>query len=755
MTYRTPESLIRSIMSGTINESVASDHMNPALKTSDTARLTGAVEVLKASGVTSAEIKDNAISVSPAETMQASNILDAAFMHGLITVKPHLTSSNALLMPEPHVPAPEFAKEEKVEEANINMKLPDQKDAEDQTPEGDVVVNDINIELKPRSLRNRTENQVKKVDETYDVTNPTAKVPHENLVAQVMDGARPKISKGDIKGSTKHLVKSVKRQAGIAKAAKKLAKEEVELNELSYSRLKSYEKKGSVEVANAAKKNKLDKRIATRAAYVAKAKEKSATKLKKAAFGEEANPVANIVAICEGMRKVETLHSECGKHHATIHRDTDYNEYRVKFHINGKHHEPADSFHGDHDDAHHTAKAELKRMTKLNGALKESSLEEVKSLLEEEQIDELSKALLGRYVKKAAGKMADHGFDTGRASQDPKGDDKFHASFDKLSKRQKGLTKAVNKLTSEEVAKEGEIPFQIDEISKETLKRYIPKAEASRDKNFDLHSVHQNAARKMSNPEAKSNAYKKAHAHFDKGARRDSGVEKAKERLKEDAEQIDEITKIGTYSNHFGHTLTMHRSPNDPKHHMLVHNGQVVKTHHGSAEDFHKSLTKDGFHGALHEETIEEVSKGTLTNYVIKASSSKRDHLQKGAAAMARGNAAKGEPETKVAHQKVGQKHMLKANRRHEGIQKASKKIAEEVDLTEAKADAEKAKKVLFKHPEADAIGKTMMSATKHFNYVQDAVDHVYNNHSKNLSYEDFDKIRPHLEDHFKKSGLK
>jgi hypothetical protein len=938
MTYRTPESLIRDIMSRKpLNESaIAQDNMTPSLKTDDTARLTGAVEVLRASGVASAEIKGNAISVTAAEVNIAANVLDAAFLHGMITVKPMLTSPEAVEMPVASNPALSVAKEETetVEEGSVNLKLPDQKDAEDQTSESNLSVQGT-ITAEPRTLRNRMENQVKKVDEDVEDVEQVDELSKGTLSSYV-DKAVSDIhnkgfksgaaySKGDTAGTVDHSVKSIKRQIKIGKAVKKLAKEEaekaeesVELTELSYTKLKSYEKKGSAQVADAAKKNKLDSRIAKRANYVAKAKQKSTVKLKKAAFGEEASPVQKLVSLCEALKIRETLHSESGDHHAKIYRDTEFGEHRVKYFPHGKHHEPADSFHSDHDDAHHTAKQELRRMDKFSGALKESTEEEIKALQEDEQLDELSKATLGRYIRV----------------------DNAH--------------KAVGRMTKED-AEEGTLPFQdkqLDELSNNTLKSYIKKSGTNRDHHLKMDSVYTHAARKASDHDAKAGSYKHAHQHSDKAFNRDVGIDRAKEKLKsrkvsEEVEQLDEITKVGTYTNRFGHTLTMHRSPNDSKHHMLVHDGSVVKTHHGSSEEFHKKLTKDGFQGALHEENIVEISKalvnrygnkattsqkfhmdradhhtskkyeaddhgemekrnfhsgmalkhekkvarrqrgidsankrlakeeteqldelspGTLTKYAVKAVSDKKNHVARATASFARGNAAKGEPEVKSKMHKDAQKHSLKAINRHEGIKKATEKLGkkcetagvcedveqvdelstgllrayrekahsdgdkhyknaqaksaakdengfkksyakahsrwagsekarkkivargearpshkpgsslhsfkaaqnhslnggpsssrfnEEIELTEAKVDVEKAKKHLFKHPESDAIGKTMMGATKHFNYVQDAVDHVYNNHSKDLGYEDFDKIRPHLEDHFKKSGLK
>jgi hypothetical protein len=85
-----------------------------------------------------------------------------------------------------------------------------------------------------------------------------------------------------------------------------------------------------------------------------------------------------------------------------------------------------------------------------------------------EILDELSKNTLGSYIKKAnyAGGMAD--FKHGRIA-DRRGDSKEKTSLAATStKRQKGISTAVNKLSKEEVE-------QIEELSTSTLASYVKK----------------------------------------------------------------------------------------------------------------------------------------------------------------------------------------------------------------------------------------------------------------------------------------
>ena len=85
---------------------------------------------------------------------------------------------------------------------------------------------------------------------------------------------------------------------------------------------------------------------------------------------------------------------------------------------------------------------------------------------EVEQVDELSKATMGRYVNKAATKMGSQGVTAGLKIA---ADEKSSKNFKDMGKREKGIKLAVKKLTKEDVE-------QVDEISKATLGSYVKKA---------------------------------------------------------------------------------------------------------------------------------------------------------------------------------------------------------------------------------------------------------------------------------------
>lgn len=82
-----------------------------------------------------------------------------------------------------------------------------------------------------------------------------------------------------------------------------------------------------------------------------------------------------------------------------------------------------------------------------------------------EQIDELSKATLGSYIKKAGGTS----LDSAGAHMADYGANKNQKSFKKGINRAKGVMKAADRLTKEEVE-------QIDEISKSTLGSYVKES---------------------------------------------------------------------------------------------------------------------------------------------------------------------------------------------------------------------------------------------------------------------------------------
>jgi hypothetical protein len=570
MTYRSAENIIRSIMAKTAGVNINEDtdqrsHMTPALKTPDEERLSNAVNILKNHGCPSAKIDGNKVSVDAMDMNRASDVLERALNHGLITVRPELASPEAIAVPEPHVPAP-VETPTAVHKEEIDL-APDAKDEDDQTPKGEIEA-DGTVKLEKRTLRNRQENQMKKVDEEQ-IDELSTETLHK--VANVArKSGRTSVLKAAIKAGKRKREQPDYKFAGEDKTDEVFDASAQQLDELSLAKLTSYKK-----VAGKTKGNVLDKKIQKRAKGVAMASKKIQQTVSKALFGEEATPLnmikrVRMIAESKGRLKC-TLNSECGNHKAKIYKDSEWNEHRVEFHINGKHHEPADYHTPDYDDAHGTAHAELKRLSKLNGALKESTEEEILELLEDEQIDEISRAAAAQYIRTSANTMRYHEGERTDATRDlrhletdnsPAGNekyknarDKLHASSKGIRNRWKGITNATKKLegaakinATEEVAKEGNGPFLSEDLG---------------------------------------------------------------------------LQHIGTYKTTGGHTLKMLRSNKDSKHLLLSNNGTVVDSHVGSAKDFHRKVTGGihGLRGYLHEaEQIDEISKELLGRFIERSS---------------------------------------------------------------------------------------------------------------------------------------
>lgn len=152
---------------------------------------------------------------------------------------------------------------------------------------------------------------------------------------------------------------------------------------------------------------------------------------------------------------------------------------------------------------------------------------------EVEELDELSKGTLGNYIKKAAtgmNGMAVHAHMSGSASSA----EQREKHFDKAFKRGKGIAKAADKLTKEEVE-------QIDELSKGTLGSYVKKA-TSDVVNKAVGYSHDAAKVSSKAPPTRTDSdYDKLRVGERGLAKRRKGIDLAVKKLtKEEAEQVDE-----------------------------------------------------------------------------------------------------------------------------------------------------------------------------------------------------------------------
>ena len=227
---------------------------------------------------------------------------------------------------------------------------------------------------------------------------------------------------------------------------------------------------------------------------------------------------------------------------------------------------------------------------------------------EVEGLDEISKSTLGRYINKAKDSI-----DTASYRQ---GHKEAHGSSSKplekkLTKRHKGISTAVNKLTKEDAE-------QIDELSKGTMGRYINKA-ADR-----MSTQGVTAGLKIA-------ADEKSKKNFDNIAKRQKGISTAVSKLtKEEQDFVDSLNneifeKADPYD--IAGMIKKAKAKNDPNHPAMKHVAAIedIKKHGGALSvqgDHVRSLIK-----ALGEEVeqIDEISKGTAMKALQHVSSDPDD----------------------------------------------------------------------------------------------------------------------------------
>lgn len=164
---------------------------------------------------------------------------------------------------------------------------------------------------------------------------------------------------------------------------------------------------------------------------------------------------------------------------------------------------------------------------------------------ETEQVDEVSKALLGRYIKKAKTDVAGKAYQLG--ARDPL---KPQASWSKTLGREKQIDKAVDRLTKEEVD-------QLDELSPKTLGSYIKKASTRvADKSNHAGEIEGRGDSNIT-PAARS-TLKKLNR---KTVNSLTGISRATNRLTK--EDLDEAFKVGAMKLHDGSAVTLTRESVD------------------------------------------------------------------------------------------------------------------------------------------------------------------------------------------------
>ena len=145
---------------------------------------------------------------------------------------------------------------------------------------------------------------------------------------------------------------------------------------------------------------------------------------------------------------------------------TSMSDARLKFHATKK------FPHGSYTSKQIEDEHQRRRKTVANYHTVKASLGE-----EAEQIDELSKATMGRYINKAATKIGTQGITAGLKIAS---DENSKKNFKDMGKREKGIARAVNKLTKEEQE-------FIDALNNDTLDEARGRPKKAGGKDFTIH----------------------------------------------------------------------------------------------------------------------------------------------------------------------------------------------------------------------------------------------------------------------------
>ena len=247
-----------------------------------------------------------------------------------------------------------------------------------------------------------------------------------------------------------------------------------------------------------------------------------------------------------------------------------------------------------------------------------SHLGETATAADKNQIDEISKATMGRYINKAKDAIDAASWKSGYRSARPNRlsdrDDIIKAKEKLLSKRHKGIETAVKKLTREEAE-------QIDELSNRTLGSYVKKAKKELSSS-DYHVGRAVGARETGQKSKTSPELERKLAN--RGKKRYHGIDKAVDKMmtREEAEQIDEISgkTLASYSDKVARYGPMKDVRTRQKHEKGLYTA------------YKKMKAKGVKVPARMEEAeqIDELSGATLGSYVAKSRKDEADRREKG-----------------------------------------------------------------------------------------------------------------------------
>ncbi len=255
-----------------------------------------------------------------------------------------------------------------------------------------------------------------------------------------------------------------------------------------------------------------------------------------------------------------------------------------------------------------------------------------------EQLDELSKKTLGSYVKKAALQKGTLSYVSGVADgvrhagatgsehgHGTKGlEDYSSSSFKKTVKRSKGISKAVERLTKEDLDQMSDEDInelienidQLDELSKKTLTSYVKKATTSSERSWDKASKEEDKAMSTDGnkyPEKQQRHNDNANKAISTWRKRESGLKMASKKLKESEEQ--EETEMNNHDMETDETLNEKAVSDDLKKTYETKGLKKKVSLSANATKFDKAMKEDSDEDSedlIDDESLEEGAEDTL-----------------------------------------------------------------------------------------------------------------------------------------------
>jgi hypothetical protein len=212
---------------------------------------------------------------------------------------------------------------------------------------------------------------------------------------------------------------------------------------------------------------------------------------------------------------------------------------------------------------------------------------------EVEELDEVSKGLLGRYITKASLKAAGHAY---KARDTSSNDNKSGEHIDKTFKRLDGIKTAVSKLAKEEVE-------ELDELDKKTLGSYVKKS-SEQGKKAAVSAGQSNQA--LGRALASGNKHL-ARVHQDNIIYSNELENKRKAGI---AKAVDKLTKEEVDMGQADRTLRQ-KEKSKNTYHVKDSSGKIISTHDNHSDAMRGALKHDN------HKVVKEAVESTNQHYVM------------------------------------------------------------------------------------------------------------------------------------------